>query len=68
MSGAWDNGYASNSFFWRLTKDEGEAAIAILRRAVERHPNYGAGHSIRVYAAGFGLCRMDTVKSEPQVR
>jgi adenylate cyclase len=34
--GAWDMVMQANSLFWRLTKDEGEGAIAMLRRAVER--------------------------------
>ena len=61
--GAWDMVMQANSLFWRLTKDEGEAAIAILRRAVERLPKLRAGpQHVGVYAAGFGLCRMDTVR------
>ena len=36
--GAWDMVIQANSLFWRLTKAEGEAAIAILKQAVERYP------------------------------
>jgi adenylate cyclase len=43
--GAWDMLIRANSLFWRVTKSEGEAAITILRRAVERFPNYGPAHS-----------------------
>ena len=61
--GAWDMVMQANSLFWRLTKDEGEAAIAMLRRAVERLPQLRAGaQHVGVYAAGFGLCRMDIVR------
>ena len=35
----------ANSLFWRMTKTEGEAAIAMLKRAVERYPNYAPAHS-----------------------
>ncbi len=44
--GAWDMLISANSLFWRLTKAEREAAIAILRRAVERYPNYAPAHSM----------------------
>src|SRR4029077_6093777 len=47
--GAWDMVMQANSLFWRLTKDEGEAAIAMLRRAVERHPNYAPAHSMLAF-------------------
>jgi adenylate cyclase len=36
--------------FWRLTKAEGEAAIAILRKAVERYPDYAPAHSMLAFA------------------
>jgi len=47
--GAWDMVMQANSLFWRLTKDEGEAAIAMLRRAVERYPNYAPAHSMLAF-------------------
>jgi tetratricopeptide (TPR) repeat protein len=40
----------ANSLFWRLTKAETEAAIDILRQAVERYPGYGPAHSILAFA------------------
>src|SRR5450631_794535 len=43
--GAWDMVIQANSLFWRMTKTEGEAAIAMLKRAVERYPNYAPAHS-----------------------
>ena len=43
--GAWDMMIQANSLFWRMTKTEGEAAIAMLKRAVERYPNYAPAHS-----------------------
>jgi TolB-like protein/class 3 adenylate cyclase len=47
--GAWDMVIQANSLFWRLTKAETEAAINILRQAVERYPNYGPAHSILAF-------------------
>ncbi|MGC2823004.1 MAG: hypothetical protein WA322_01960 [Pseudolabrys sp.] len=39
----------ANSLFWRLTKADGEAAIAILRRTIERYPDYGPAHSMLAF-------------------
>jgi TolB-like protein/Flp pilus assembly protein TadD len=47
--GAWDMLIQANSLFWRLTKDESQAAIAILERAVERHPFYAPAHSMLAF-------------------
>lgn len=47
--GAWDMVMQANSLFWRLTKAEGEAAISILERAVERYPDYGPAHSLLAF-------------------
>jgi TolB-like protein/Flp pilus assembly protein TadD len=46
---AWDMVIQANSLFWRLTKADGDAAIAILRRAVERYPDYGPAHSMLAF-------------------
>ena len=48
--GAWDMVMQANSLFWRLTKAEGEAAIAILKQAVERYPGYAPSHSMLAFA------------------
>jgi adenylate cyclase len=48
--GAWDMVIHANSLFWRLTKNEGEAAIAILKKAVERYPDYAPAHSMLAFA------------------
>jgi adenylate cyclase len=48
--GAWEMLMTANSLFWRLTKAEREAAIDILRRAVERYPNYAPAHSMLAFA------------------
>jgi tetratricopeptide (TPR) repeat protein len=39
----------ANSLFWRLTKDESQAAIAILKQLVERHPLYAPAHSMLAF-------------------
>jgi adenylate cyclase len=48
--GAWDMVMQANSLFWRLTKTEGEAAIAMLKQAVERYPDYAPAHSMLAFA------------------
>jgi len=47
--GAWDMVIQANSLFWRLTKAEGDAAIATLQRAVTRYPDYGPAHSMLAF-------------------
>jgi adenylate cyclase len=47
--GAWDMVIHANSLFWRLTKTEGEAAIATLKQAVERYPDYAPAHSMLAF-------------------
>ena len=48
--GAWDMVMQANSLFWRLTKTEGEAAIAMLKKAVELHPDYAPAHGMLAFA------------------
>jgi adenylate cyclase len=47
--GAWDMVMHANSLFWRLTKADGETAIAMLNRAVARYPNYAPAHSMLAF-------------------
>jgi adenylate cyclase len=47
--GAWDMVIQANSLFWRLTTAEREAAIALLRRAVERYPDYAPAQSMLAF-------------------
>jgi len=47
---AWDMVIHANSLLWRLTKTDGEAAIALLKKAVERHSDYGPAHSMLAFA------------------
>jgi adenylate cyclase len=48
--GAWDMVMQATSLFWRLTKTEGGAAIAMLKQAVERYPGYAPAHSMLAFA------------------
>jgi TolB-like protein/class 3 adenylate cyclase len=48
--GAWDMVMHANSLFWRLTKIEGEMAITLLKRAIERYPDYAPAHSMLAFA------------------
>jgi adenylate cyclase len=47
---AWDTVIQANSLFWRLTKTDGEAAIAILKKAVTRYPDYAPAYSMLAFA------------------
>jgi adenylate cyclase len=47
--GAWDMVIQANLLFWRMTRSEGDAAIATLRRAIERYPDYGPAHSMLAF-------------------
>ncbi len=47
--GAWDMVMQAISLFWRLTEAEGEAAILILERTVERYPDYAPAHSMLAF-------------------
>jgi TolB-like protein/Flp pilus assembly protein TadD len=47
---AWDLVARALSHFWKLTPAESATAIAILRQAVERHPNYAPAHSMLAFA------------------
>jgi adenylate cyclase len=66
---AWDMVMRANSQFWRLTKNDGEAAIAILRKAVERYPDYAPAHSMLAYmllvSRQVGWISMEPEVNEP---
>jgi TolB-like protein/Tfp pilus assembly protein PilF len=47
---AWELVARASSIFWRMTKPDTEAAIALLTEAVERHPAYGLAHSMLAFA------------------
>ena len=67
--GAWDMVIHANSLFWRLTKGEGEAAIAMLKRAVERYPDYAPAHSMLAFmllVSGYAAWALSEL--EPQVQ
>jgi TolB-like protein/Tfp pilus assembly protein PilF len=46
---AWDILIRANSLFWRLTKDESQAAIALLKQLVEQYPLYAPAHSMLAF-------------------
>ncbi len=61
---AWDLVARALSHFWKLTAAESEAAIAILRQAVQRYPNYAPAHSMLAFALLVSLARrMDPCRS-----
>lgn len=47
---AWDLVMRANSLFWRLTKADGEGAIAMLAGAEKRFPEYAPAHSMLAFA------------------
>jgi adenylate cyclase len=47
---AWDSVARALSQFWKLTASDSDAAIAILRSAVERYPNYAPAHSLLAFS------------------
>src|SRR5690606_32446295 len=47
---AWDLVARALALFWKLTAADSKNAIAILRQAVERHPNYAPAHSMLAFA------------------
>ena len=47
---AWDMLIRANSLFWRLTRDESQAAISILKQVIERYPLYAPAYSILAFA------------------
>jgi adenylate cyclase len=46
---AWEMVMRANSLFWRMTKTEGEAAISMLKRAVDQYPDYAPAHSMLAF-------------------
>ena len=63
---AWDMVMRANSQFWRLTKNDNEAAIVVLRRAVERHPDYAPAHSMLAFALLISR-QVGWISMEPEV-
>jgi adenylate cyclase len=47
---AWDLLMQASFLFWRLNKSDGEAALAILRRAIQHYPDYAPAHSMLAFA------------------
>ncbi len=61
--GAWEFVARAQTHFWRLTSRDHEAAVTLLERAVEAHPNYAAARSLLgfrlVFAAHMGWIDRD---------
>ncbi|MFY9900894.1 MAG: tetratricopeptide repeat protein, partial [Xanthobacteraceae bacterium] len=64
--GAWDMMMRANSLFWRLTKAESQAAVAILRQVVEQHPTYAPAHSMLAFMLLVSR-QVGWIAMEPQV-
>jgi tetratricopeptide (TPR) repeat protein len=56
----------ANYQFWRLTKSDNETAIAMLRRAVERYPDYAPAHSMLAFALLVSR-QVGWISMEPEV-
>src|SRR5215471_13193665 len=69
---AWDMVMQANSTFWRLTKHDSERAVAMLKQAVERHPDYAPAHSMLAFALlvsrQVGWISMEPEVNEPAAR
>jgi len=63
---AWDMVMRANSQFWRLTKHDSETAIAMLRRAVQRHPDYAPAHSMLAFVLLVSR-QVGWISMEPEV-
>jgi tetratricopeptide (TPR) repeat protein len=48
--GAWDLVMRALTQYWRMTTQESETAIDMLRTAVQRYPDYGPAHSLLAFA------------------
>ena len=51
--GAWDLVMRANSLFWRMTKADVDVAIAMLKTAAERYPDYAPAQSMLAFALLF---------------
>jgi TolB-like protein/class 3 adenylate cyclase/tetratricopeptide (TPR) repeat protein len=51
--GAWDLVMQATSVFWRMTMADVDSAIAMLRIATERHPDYAPAQSMLAFALLF---------------
>ena len=50
---AWDLVMRALAHYWRMTADESDTAIELLREAVQRYPDYGPAHSMLAFALLF---------------
>ncbi len=63
--GAWELVARAQTHFWRMTRQDYEAAIKPLKRAIEAYPDYAPAHSLLgfclVFAAHMGWAGRDQV-------
>lgn len=60
---AWDLVIRANSVFWRMTKADVDAAIAMLKTATERYPEYAPAQSMLAFALLFRAIPAGTFRS-----
>ena len=62
--GAWDMVMQANSLYWRLTKADVDAGIALLRTATKRYPDYAPAQSMLAFALLFRAISVGTFRSQ----
>ncbi len=53
--GAWECVARAQIHLWRMTPHDSAAAVALLRPAVERFPEYAPAHSLLAFCLGFAV-------------
>ena len=51
--GAWEMVAQASAYFWRVTRGDSEAAVAILARAAQAYPDYSPAHSLLAFCLSF---------------
>ena len=63
---AWDLVMRALSAFWRMTKEDGEGAIAMLEQATKEFSDYAPGHSMlaftQMFAGHIGWIKLNQVR------
>ncbi len=50
---AWDMVMQARSIYWKISKDDSDAAITLLEEAIAKYPDYGPAHSMLAFALLF---------------
>ena len=53
--GAWEMVAQASAHFWRVTRAENEAAVAVLARAAQRYTEYAPAHSLLAFCLSFAV-------------